>query len=78
MWVLLSVEQTAHILSKPLQRFGLYLTLLSVERIVVEVFRINPEVLWRLSEAQVIGIALCLSGILMIIVSQVRYRAQRV
>lgn len=78
MWVLLSVERTPHILSKPLQRFGLYLTLLSVERIVVEVFRINPVVLWSLSEAQVIGITLCLSGLCMILISQVRYDRQSV
>jgi prolipoprotein diacylglyceryltransferase len=38
------------------------LALISLERIVVEVFRINPEVLSGLSEAQVIGMLLMLLG----------------
>lgn len=75
LWVLLTVEQTEHILAKPLQRFGLYLTLLSIERIVIEVFRINPVVWWRLSEAQVIGVLLCGCGLLMMILAQ--YRGQK-
>jgi phosphatidylglycerol:prolipoprotein diacylglycerol transferase len=56
------VEKGDRYLAKPLQRFGLYLVCISLERIVVEVFRINPTVLWSLSEAQVIGTVLLLVG----------------
>jgi phosphatidylglycerol:prolipoprotein diacylglycerol transferase len=56
------VERGQRFLAKPLQRFGLYLVCISLERIVVEVFRINPTVLWSLSEAQVIGSVLVLIG----------------
>jgi phosphatidylglycerol:prolipoprotein diacylglycerol transferase len=57
------VECSKTILTKPLQRFGLYLALISLERVSVEVFRINPEVLFGLSEAQVIGLALLGVGV---------------
>jgi phosphatidylglycerol:prolipoprotein diacylglycerol transferase len=65
-FVLSWVEQSRTALTKPLQRFGLYLALISLERIFVEVFRINPEVLAGLSEAQVIGAALLCLGVLFI------------
>lgn len=65
-WILSRVERSTATLSKPLQRFGLYLALISLERIFVEVFRINPEALAGLSEAQVIGAALLLLGVLFI------------
>jgi phosphatidylglycerol:prolipoprotein diacylglycerol transferase len=66
LWVLSWVERSKTALVKPLQRFGLYLSLISLERITVEVFRINPEVLGGLSEAQVIGACLALLGLLFI------------
>jgi prolipoprotein diacylglyceryltransferase len=72
LWVLLAVERSENVLAKPLQRFGLYLTLLSIERIIIEIFRINPTVWGRLSEAQVIGIALCMCGVGMIVAGQLR------
>ena len=72
LWVLLAVERTENVLAKPLQRFGLYLTLLSIERIIIEIFRINPAVWGRLSEAQVIGIGLCMCGVCMIVAGQLR------
>jgi len=62
-FALLWVERSQTVLIKPLQRFGLYLALISLERIAVEVFRINPEVLLGLSEAQVIGALLLLIGL---------------
>ncbi|MFN4895680.1 MAG: prolipoprotein diacylglyceryl transferase [Pseudomonadota bacterium] len=63
LWVLSWVECSKTVLTKPLQRFGLYLVLISLERITVEIFRINPELLYGLSEAQVIGGALALLGV---------------
>jgi phosphatidylglycerol:prolipoprotein diacylglycerol transferase len=57
------VERSDRYLVKPLQRFGLYLACISLERIVVEVFRINPKLVWSLSEAQLIGAVLLLLGV---------------
>lgn len=62
LFVLSRVEQSRAFLIKPLQRFGLYLVLISLERIVVEVFRINPKVILDLSEAQLIGVVLLVLG----------------
>lgn len=56
------VEKGDRYFAKPLQRFGLYLVCISLERIVVEIFRINPTLVWSLSEAQVIGTVLLLVG----------------
>jgi phosphatidylglycerol:prolipoprotein diacylglycerol transferase len=66
LFVLSWVEQSKTILRQPLQRFGLYLALISLERIAVEVFRINPEVLSGLSEAQVIGLILLAIGAVLV------------
>jgi phosphatidylglycerol:prolipoprotein diacylglycerol transferase len=71
-FVLSWVERSKTVLVKPLQRFGLYLALISLERVVVEVFRINPEVLAGLSEAQVIGACLALLGLVFILVPRPR------
>jgi phosphatidylglycerol:prolipoprotein diacylglycerol transferase len=67
LWVLSQVELSKTILTQPFQRFGLYLALISLERIAVEVFRINPTVFWRLSEAQVIGVLLLILGVILTI-----------
>jgi hypothetical protein len=68
-WILLLVERSETILVKPLQRFGLYLSLISLERISVEVFRINPDMIGALSEAQVIGLILFSIGIVFIVIT---------
>lgn len=60
------VERSQTILSRRFQRFGLYLVLISIERVLVEFLRINPPVLWGFSEAQVIGASLCLFGVLLL------------
>lgn len=72
LFVLSGVEQSKTILIKPLQRFGLYLALISLERIVVEVFRINPQVILGFSEAQVIAIFLLLFGAIFILHAAVK------
>ncbi len=59
-------ERSQTILAKRFQRFGLYLVLISIERVLVEFLRINPPVLWGYSEAQVIGGALCLFGLVLL------------
>lgn len=65
LYILSYVEQGERFLAKPLQRFGLYLMCISLERIVVEVFRINPILVWRMSEAQLIGsMLLCLGAVM--------------
>jgi prolipoprotein diacylglyceryltransferase len=61
------IERSENILAGRFQRFGLYLVLISLERVVVEFLRINPPVLWGFSEAQVIGASLSLLGVLFII-----------
>jgi prolipoprotein diacylglyceryltransferase len=66
------VERSRTILALPLQRFGLYLASISLERIWVEVFRINPVVLWRFSEAQVIGCVLLLIGVAFLVIPRER------
>jgi phosphatidylglycerol:prolipoprotein diacylglycerol transferase len=68
--ILLSrVEQSLRWFTRPLQRFGLYLVCISLERIVVEIFRINPAVVWSLSEAQVIGGMLLLFGLILMVIA---------
>ena len=68
------VERGNRFFNQPFQRFGLYLVCLSLERIWVEIFRINPVVVWRLSEAQVIGGVLLLFGTVLIITAKGRAR----
>lgn len=60
------IERGERYFAKPLQRFGLYLICISAERVFVEIFRINPSILWRLSEAQVIGTVLLFLGAMMV------------
>jgi phosphatidylglycerol:prolipoprotein diacylglycerol transferase len=67
LWILLKVEASTTILIGRFQRFGLYLVLISIERLFLEGFRINPVVAWGMSEAQCIALALiALGGILML------------
>ncbi len=67
LWILLKVEASSTILAARFQRFGLYLVLISVERLSIEGFRINPVVAWGMSEAQLIAIALIVLGGFLII-----------
>ncbi len=60
--VLLRVERRDHFLSQPMQRFGLYLLLISIERFTVEFLRVNERVLGPFSEAQIIGGVFILLG----------------
>lgn len=62
LWILSSVEARDTILSKPFQRFGLYLVLISLERFFVECFRGNVVVAFGLSEAQCIALGLIAFG----------------
>jgi phosphatidylglycerol:prolipoprotein diacylglycerol transferase len=66
LFILSYVEKSRTILSGRFQRFGLYLVLISLERLFIEVFRINPAVLWGLSEAQCIALGLIALGCVMI------------
>jgi phosphatidylglycerol:prolipoprotein diacylglycerol transferase len=66
------VERGNRFFNRSFQRFGLYLVCISLERIWVEVFRINPVVVWRLSEAQVIGGMLLLLGTVLIVAAERR------
>jgi phosphatidylglycerol:prolipoprotein diacylglycerol transferase len=71
-FLLSSVERGNRFFNRSFQRFGLYLVCISLERIWVEVFRINPVVVWRLSEAQVIGGMLLLLGTVLIVAAERR------
>lgn len=66
-FLLLKVEASRTWLVKNYQRFGLYLVLISFERLFVEIFRINPVVAWSLSEAQIIAVCLILLGLTLIL-----------
>jgi phosphatidylglycerol---prolipoprotein diacylglyceryl transferase len=44
--------------------FMIYLILISVARFLVEIIRLNPDLIWGLSEAQVISIVLCVVGLI--------------
>jgi phosphatidylglycerol:prolipoprotein diacylglycerol transferase len=64
--VLSYVERSTSLLAQPFQRFGLYLVLVSIERLSVEGLRINPVVAFGLSEAQCIALGLIAFGALLI------------
>jgi len=49
----------------PYRRWGAYLSLLAVERFLVEFLRINPKVIWGFSQAQVIAVGILLVGVLL-------------
>lgn len=65
-FILSYVEKSESVFTGRFQRFGLYLTLISLERVFVEMLRINPAVLWGLSEAQVIGCVFFMCGVLLL------------
>ena len=67
LWILSRVEASATVLTGRFQRFGLYLVLLSLERLGVEKFRGNPAVLWDMSEAQIIALVLIVIGSLLLL-----------
>lgn len=60
------VEKSKSILIQPMQRFGLYLLLISLERFVVEFLRVNERILGPLSEAQVISAAFILLAVVLL------------
>jgi phosphatidylglycerol:prolipoprotein diacylglycerol transferase len=67
LWILSRVEARDTILSKPFQRFGLYLVLISLERFFVEIFRGNVVVAFGLSEAQCIALGLIAFGAVLMV-----------
>lgn len=62
LYILSRVESSATAFARSFQRFGLYLVLISIERLIVEIFRPNPVFAWGMSEAQCIAIALIALG----------------
>jgi phosphatidylglycerol:prolipoprotein diacylglycerol transferase len=67
LWILSRAEVSTTILTGRFQRFGLYLVVLSVERLGVEGFRGNPVVAWGMSEAQIIALTLIVFGSLLLL-----------
>lgn len=63
--ILLHVERKIDF-GLPLRRFGLYLTLIALERFLVEFLRINPRVFSIFSEAQVISIVFMFVGLVIL------------
>lgn len=67
LWIVSRVEVNSTVLTGRFQRFGLYLVLISMERLGVEGLRGNPIVAFGMSEAQMIALALIvLGGVLLI------------
>lgn len=64
--LLLSLESIPQWKETPYRRFGAYLTLISMERFIIEFFRRNPRIELGLSEAQFIAIGLTVIGSLFI------------
>jgi len=62
LWFLSRIEVSPTALTGRFQRFGLYLVLISLERLCVEGFRVNPIVAWGMSEAQIIALVLITLG----------------
>ncbi len=71
-FLLLYVERLVKWQMAPGARFGLYLSLIAMERFVVEFIRINPEVVGTLSQAQVISLAIFSFGLVLIATGFVR------
>lgn len=65
LWILSRVENSSALVQR-YQRFGLYLLLISIERVSVEFLRINPQVMLGLSEAQIIALLLMALGALLL------------
>ena len=64
--VLTRIEQHK-LLQKPFSRFGAYLAMMGIERFMVEFLRINPKIIFGLSEAQVIALCLIAAGVILLI-----------
>ena len=62
LWFLSRIEVSSTALTGRFQRFGLYLVLISLERLCVEGFRVNPAIAGGMSEAQIIALALITLG----------------
>lgn len=62
LWILSRIEVSPTALTGRFQRFGLYLVLISLERLCVEGFRVNPVVAGGMSEAQIIALVLITLG----------------
>ena len=57
---------------KPFKRFGVYLALIGLERCLIEAIRINPVLIGTFSQAQVIGAAVVLVGLVLVLRSPLR------
>lgn len=62
LWILSRIEVSPTALRGHFQRFGAYLVLISLERLCVEGFRVNPVVAGGMSEAQMIALVLITLG----------------
>ncbi len=71
-FLLLYVERLSKWQMAPGARFGLYLSLIALERFVVEFIRINPEVVGTFSQAQVISLAIFAFGSTLIVLGFIR------
>jgi phosphatidylglycerol---prolipoprotein diacylglyceryl transferase len=53
--------------------FGYYLIFIGIERFLVEIIRLNPQVIWFLSQAQIISLIFVILGVMLI---YFKYRLQ--
>jgi phosphatidylglycerol---prolipoprotein diacylglyceryl transferase len=62
LWVLLKLDSLPA-WQRPLRRFGAYLTLIALERFMIEFIRVNPKLWSVFSEAQLIALGLAALGL---------------
>jgi len=66
---LLKLESLQKWKNIPYARFGAYLSLMSLERFIIEFFRRNPRLEFGLSEAQFISLGLMVIGVLFLLIN---------
>lgn len=66
LFVLTRIENNAKWFATPYSRFGMYIALAGLARLVVEFIRVNPIIAFGLSEAQLVSIVLILIGVTLI------------
>ena len=75
-WYLVNVETKKNWQEIPYKRFGLYLSLIGLERLLVEFIRINPPVFLIFSQAQLISIILVLIGFFLVFRQKIPFGKQ--
>ena len=75
LYIVSQVEKSTQVLTAPMQRFGLYLALISIERFSVEFLRGNEKMIANFSEAQMIGATFAVIGGVLLLAPRLRRAA---